>query len=293
MIDLLDSVARHAPVFDAAWARNLLASVVAAAAVFLLRWFLASRVHAADITSSEMRRRWLVQIRNGCFLLLVAGLAVIWLEELQQLAISVLAVLFALVVATKELIMCLLGSVLKMRAGAFNIGDRIEVSTWKGDVIDQTLLTTQLAELQAAGGALQYSGRTLTLPNSLFLTHPVSRSSDRFVLHTFVVPFPRAADADWAAAEAALLEAAGQVCAPYIEEARAQLSRRSRREGWEGTEVEPRVTLSLVDPQRIDMMLRVASPARQTRRVEQEILRLWLARQPAAPPAPVAAADSD
>ena len=156
----------------------------------------------------------------------------------------------------------------------------------KGDVIDQTLLTTRLAEIAPVGGAAQYTGRSLTLPNSLFLIHPIANGSvlDDFVLHTVVIPL--AGDKDWRRAETSLLAAANEVCAPYMSEAQSQFDRHAQTYGLEGTELEPRVSIALPDPTRIDLQLRIATPARKTRRIEQQIVRSYLARAAADTPDP-------
>ncbi|MBT3343339.1 MAG: mechanosensitive ion channel family protein [Gemmatimonadetes bacterium] len=281
-IQLKQSVAT----IDSALTVNIAATLVLLFGVALLRRFLVTRIRASSIKAPELRRRWLMQVRNGVFLIALLGLVAIWSQELQQLAISLLAILVALVLATKELILCLTGSLLKVRAGAFTVGDRIEVNGIKGDVIDQTLLTTRLAEIAPVGGAAQYTGRSLTLPNSLFLIHPIANGSvlDDFVLHTVVIPL--AGDKDWRRAETSLLAAANEVCAPYMSEAQSQFDRHAQTYGLEGTELEPRVSIALPDPTRIDLQLRIATPARKTRRIEQQIVRSYLARAAADTPDP-------
>lgn len=266
------------------WLGNALSTVLVVAGALLLRWFLASRIRRAAIRSPELRQRWLVSVRNGCFLLVVLGLVIVWSAELQRLAISLIAILVAIVLATKELILCLTGSFLKMRSGAFAIGDRIVVSGLRGDVVDQTLLTTRIAELSGGPAGSQYTGNVVTIPNSVFLTGTVSNASalGSFVLHTVVVPCVREST-DVAQAEKDLLDAAGKVVAPYLEEAREAIDKEARRQGLEAVDAEPRVTILLPDPARVDLSLRFAVPARQTRKIEQEILRTYLATQKNAP----------
>ncbi|WP_217988336.1 mechanosensitive ion channel [Aliifodinibius salipaludis] len=102
----------------------------------ILRW-LFSRYIRRSVSSTELWRRWLVQSRNGLLLLLLLGLLFIWGEELRTLALSIVAIVVAFVVATKELILCVTGSIFKAGAGSFNIGDRIQIKDFRGDVIDQ------------------------------------------------------------------------------------------------------------------------------------------------------------
>jgi small-conductance mechanosensitive channel len=82
-------------------------------------------------TRTEMpphdQRRLLVSSRNVFLFLLLVGLALIWAPQLRTLALSLTAVAVAIVVATKELILCLSGAVLRATARAFDVGDWIEV----------------------------------------------------------------------------------------------------------------------------------------------------------------------
>ncbi len=115
--------------------------------VMLVLNSVASRFIRRTIDSTELRRKWLVQTRNGIILIFILGLILIWGEELRTLALSVVAIAVAFVVATKELILCVTGSLLKTGAGSFNIGDRIQIKDFRGDVIDQTLLATTILEV--------------------------------------------------------------------------------------------------------------------------------------------------
>lgn len=132
---------------NSAWARDILISFLLIVGIVLLRRVLVHRVRRSDIKSADLRRRWIITIRNACFFLLILGLIVIWSSQLRTLAISLVAIIVALVIATKELILCITGSFLKASAGSFAIGDKIEVSNFRGLVIDQTLLATKMKRL--------------------------------------------------------------------------------------------------------------------------------------------------
>ena len=86
--------------------------------------------------SIENKRRSLVVSRNITMLLLLFGLAMIWAAQIQTLALSMFAVAAAIVVATKELIMCLSGSILRSVTKQYSIGDYIEINGLRGRVVD-------------------------------------------------------------------------------------------------------------------------------------------------------------
>ena len=98
--------------------------------------------------------------------------------------------------------------------------------------------------------------------------------TDEFVLHVFV--FPIASTDDWRAAETRMLEAANSVCAEYLDEAREHFDRLRGRHALENIAIEPRVTLRIPDPTRIELITRIPTPERAKGRMEQAILRRYL-----------------
>ncbi|MGN7062004.1 mechanosensitive ion channel domain-containing protein, partial [Neisseria sp. P0001.S006] len=80
--------------------------------------------------------RSLVVCRNISMLLLLFGVAMIWAAQIQTLALSMFAVAAAIVVATKELIMCLSVSILRSVTKQYSIGDYIEINGLRGLVVD-------------------------------------------------------------------------------------------------------------------------------------------------------------
>ncbi|MFT5090924.1 MAG: small-conductance mechanosensitive channel [Candidatus Latescibacterota bacterium] len=261
------------------WLYNAIASLLLVFIVLVLRQILVHWIRRSSIQSMDLRRRWIVQTRNVCFLLVLIGLVIIWASELHTVALSLAAFMVAFVLATKELILCLSGSFLKVSSGSFSIGDRIEVNTLRGDVIDQTLLATRIMEVGPGPHSHMYTGKTIVVPNSIFLTDPVINYSitPKFVLHMFLLPLK--AEENWQQAEEDLLAAANEVCQGFIEEARLTISRMISREGLEISTIDPRITISIPEPELINLNIRVPLPGDQVGRNEQEIIRRFLARR--------------
>jgi small-conductance mechanosensitive channel len=193
-----------------------------------------------------------------------------------------LAFAVAAVIATKELILCASGSLVRASGNAYGIGDRVEIAGSRGEVVDLSILTTTLLEMGPAP-MHQFTGRTVVIPNSVLLSHAVVNESydDKVDLHIIRVPLDEGED--WEHAERLLLEAARIECGSFIEEARTHLRRVEARRGVEAPSVDPRVTVQLPDPGQITLLLRVATPARRKGRVEQAVLRRYLrSRRPVA-----------
>ena len=166
---------------------RLLASVGLVLAALLLRWVVVWMVHRRTTFLSDVDRRRIAFARNGSTLAVLAGLFVLWSPELSEFALSLTAFAVAIVIATKELIMCFAGGLVRGVSGSFSSGDWIEIGPHSGEVTDQNLVTTTLMEIDPAD--MSYTGRSVTAPNSLFLTTPVinHRHRKRFVHHDFVI----------------------------------------------------------------------------------------------------------
>ncbi len=221
-------------------------------------------------------RRWVASTRNSLLFISVLAIGVIWAAELRAVALSLVAVAAALVLATKELILCVSGAFVRTLSGAFEIGDRIEIGGYRGDVLDTNLFTTTVLEIGPKTWTQQQTGRAVVIPNAMFLTGPVINETftRAFVLHTFTVPSEKGPR--WREAEAQLTKLAQQHCAPFLEEAKAHFSRMSREHGMETPTVEPVITLQFDDEDKFSFVVRIPAPVRRKGRIEQEILRGFL-----------------
>jgi small-conductance mechanosensitive channel len=207
---------------------------------------------------------------------------VIWAEQLRTLALSVVAFAAAIILSTKELLMCLTGGLLRSSTGMFGIGDRIEVKKLRGDVIDLTLLTTTVMEIGPDQLSHQHTGRVVVLPNSVFLSESVFNENymEDYVLQTTVLPVSR--KDDWARIERHLLQAAAEVCGDFLAAAQSHIARMGRRRGIDVPSAQPRVSLHFPKPDELNLVMRFPAPARAKARIEQKILRRYLELEQAA-----------
>ncbi len=251
--------------------RPVIATVILVSVILLIRAVLTKFIRKS-VRTTELRRRWLVQTRNGLLFLMMLGLMFIWAEELRTLALGIVAIAVAFVVATKELIMCFTGSLVKSGSGSFNIGDRIQIKDFRGDVIDQNLLSTTILEVGPGKDSHQRTGRMISVPNSLFVSEPVINESYTrdFILHVFTVPFKL--EDNWQAAQHALLESANRHCADYLELARRYMQRMSDYRGIDVPSVDPRVSIAIPSAGEIHLIVRFPAKSSTYNAMEQAIL---------------------
>lgn len=256
-------------------AGDVVATVALLVTLLLVRAAVLQRLRATDFPV-ESRRRWQVGLRNIVIALFVAGCTAIWAEQLRTLAVSLLAVAVAIVVATKELISCLTGAALRSSAGGIKLGDRIEIKGIRGDVIDFGALTTTVIEVGPGPAIHQATGRIVVIPNSLFLTESCANESlvRTYVFHTLVVPV--ALPVEVGALEQRLLAAAQEATAEFQDAAREVFSKVADQKNIGAPSVEPRVWVSIPDPEYVELSLRFVTPGDARGRIEQRILRRFL-----------------
>jgi len=166
---------------------QIIASLVFMAAMLAVRFVSNSWLNSRSKMEVEDRRRIKSNIKNGLFLVVLIALIFIWAPALRTFALSLTAFAVAIILATKELILCISGYILKSTSGLIRVGDWIEIGDLRGEVVDQNIMTTSLEELGHGHKKYEYSGRTVLVPNSLFLSTTVKneRFNKRYTYHNF------------------------------------------------------------------------------------------------------------
>ena len=226
--------------------------------------------------SIEEKRRSLVLSRNLTLILTIFGLAIIWATQIQTLALSMFAVAAAIVVATKELIMCLSGSILRSVTKQYSVGDYIEVNGLRGRVVDINLLNTLMMQIGPHPLVGQLSGKTLSFPNSLLLSHYVRRDNilGPYVIHTVEIPVPIHLDSD--AVIPNLKQVLEPLCAPYVPEISRYLDAVQAEKLFITPAAQPRVTRVPHDDKVYNIIVRYASPVSKRLEIQQAVLDEFL-----------------
>jgi small-conductance mechanosensitive channel len=226
--------------------------------------------------SMESKRRWVVTTRNSVVLAFLIGLVIIWAHELQAFAVSLVALAAAMVLATKELILCWSGAALRVGSKVYAVGDRVQIAGHRGVVLDHDAFATKLLEIGPGQSAHLYTGRVAVFPNSLLFTNALIKENpdQEYGLYTLVVPIK--IDDDWQKAERTLVEAAKAECAPFMEEAVRQMKLLEQANLLEAPSPEPRITIQLPESGKLHLVLRFPAPDRGRSRIEQAILRRYL-----------------
>lgn len=257
---------------------RLTATLLTLLVTVLLMKVIQKNARQATGTSQELARRRgnFVLVKNLVLLSAVIVIGAIWASKIAGAALSLAAVAGAMLIISKEFLANLLGSAFLAVSRLYRIGDFIELDGISGRVIDTDLLATTLSEAQEGS---QVTSRTVSLPHSLLLVKPLRNltATGAYVVHMLkVVADP---SEDLIALEEALLRAAREVCASWLEEADAHLQRIESRQLVDLPSAEPKVILQLVDVKQAALSLRYTCRPNERVKVEQAILRHYLAHR--------------
>jgi small-conductance mechanosensitive channel len=261
---------------------RLLISLAIICGGLAVRFLVLHLIRGAQAVLSDSRRRWMISARNILNALVVLGLFVVWAPEIEEFALSITAFVVALVIATKELILCLSGATWRHTSRAFAIGDWVEIGGHSGEVIDETLFVTQLQEIEKR--EYRYTGRTVAVPNSLLLTQPVVNNNfrKRFLEHEFTLHV--SADAPAPAIRDAIAAALEGEFATFETVARRYASIIEKRAGVKLPDVAPTVRIETNVYGILCFRCALFCPRERAGEIEQVAARAMLAtraRQPA------------
>lgn len=263
-------------------APELLWTIVIVSGVILANVAISAILRGRGWLSRETKLRASVFWRNFSLLIAIVALIFVWRAELRAAALSLAALSVALVLVGKEMFTSVLGYVHRTTSGSFGFGDVIEINGIKGEVIDQTLLSTTVLEMSEEH---LFTGKVVQFPNNMYVSHPIKNYSRLGDYQLGMVSIPLASGSDIETARRILTEVANAVCSEYVGPAHAALRELEGEQFIVMPSAEPRVSLRLGEGGKATLLLRFPCPASQRTRTEQELLSKYLAEIRAAQPA--------
>lgn len=219
-------------------------------------------------------RQQLVLIKNVIILTAVCLIIVIWATKIVGIALSLSAFAMALVLSTKELIMCITGYTMFALSRPFNVGDHIELSNVQGMVVDVDLLNLTLSE---TNGSHQITGKSIVLPNSVLLTAIITNNSslNAYVVSSLRLAVPYATPRTEFTQLA--IEVANEICEPWSQDSLRHFQRLGSIALLETPTNKVEVFWHPVDTKQHWVEIRFMVPVAQQEKVAQDIQNeIWV-----------------
>ncbi len=252
---------------------KFIVSAILIISVLLLRWIVVHHLASLESDEKELPRRWINSAKNAFNLCIMFGLIIIWLSELQFVALSIATFIVALVVATREFIQCFIGSLYHASTRSFGIGDWVKIGGHNGEVSQNNWLTTTLLEVDMDGKSYGYSGKTLVLPNNLLITNPIQNMNyiREFVPHSFSIVRDMS-EVNPVELKKYAISKAQELCEPFLENA-AQLSQKYKRKlGINIPDGAPSVRLETTNIGKDSLTITLYCPTKQAVELEQTLI---------------------
>jgi len=178
-------------------------------------------------------------------------------------------------VALQDMFKSLVGGIVIFLTGIYRVGDRIEVNSKSGDVMDIGILYTTLMEMKEWVLGDQPTGRLSAIPNSYVLSSTVNNYTKDHPYIWDEITIPITYDSDWSEAIskiANITERETKVVTQAAEKSVSKLGERYYTSKWS---IEPAVFLRLTDNW-IEFNIRYITDVRQRREIHTNLSRMLL-----------------
>lgn len=225
---------------------------------------------ARTVKDHGVRYRWSKATQYVAVILGIIGIASIWSSVIRGVATFLGLVSAGLAIALKDILTNMAGWGFIVWRKPFELGDRIEINEFTGDVVDIRLFQFTLLEIGNWADADQTTGRLIHIPNAMVISDGLANYTRGFqyiwdelaVLVTF--------ESDWRAAKALLTDLALEYGASATDVAAAQIVRAREKFFISGMSFDPVVYTSVQDSG-VLLTLRYVCHARRRRAVAEEI----------------------
>jgi small-conductance mechanosensitive channel len=197
----------------------------------------------------------------------------IWVEDSQALLVSYGLIGAGIAIALQDFFRNFVGGILIFSTGIYRVGDRIEIDSKFGDVIDIGLMYTTLLEIRGWVEGDQATGRLTIMPNGRVISGVIHNYTKD---HSFIwdeLELPITYESDWKYAIERFSKVVETETAELTKHAEKDLANIMARYYLPKRGVEPSVFVTLTDNW-INLSVRYISLVRERRPLRDRIFRL-------------------
>jgi len=208
-------------------------------------------------------------------LIFIAASITIWVDNLQALLVSYGILAAGAAVALQDVFKNFAGSLVIFITGTYHIGDRIEINSKIGDVIDIGIFYTTLLETNEWVNGDQATGRLSIIPNSFVLTGIVNNYTRDHPYIWDEISIPVTYDSDWREALTIIARVIDAETKEVTAKSEVSVSKLSDKYYLPQKSTEPTVFATLTDNW-INMNIRYITEVRQRRIMKDRLNRTLL-----------------
>lgn len=180
------------------------------------------------VRSAVPRYRWARYSSYVITVLAIVVLAQVWFTAIRSMGVFLGLLSAGLAIALKDLVASLAGWFFILWRKPFDLGDRVQVGTHAGDVVDIRLFSFTIMEVGNWTSSDQATGRMIHLPNARVFTEPVANYTADFPFLWSDLPVLVTFESDWRRAKERLHTIVQEVAEDASQEAEGRLTESSR-----------------------------------------------------------------
>ena len=241
---------------------------------FVLKVFLEG---AISKRISDSRARYSFRKTTQVLFVLIASIVVlrIWVPNPQALLVAYGLFAAGVAISLQDIFKNFAGAITIFVSNVYKVGDRIEIDSKLGDVIDIGLFYTTILEIGEWVSGDQATGRIMMIPNGQVLFNPIKNYTKD---HNFVwdeISLPVTYDSDWEKAITLIEEVIKNETDPATKSAEKQISKLQERYFLSKRNIEPKVFVTPTDNW-IMLRARYVVEVRDRRSVSSDLSKLIL-----------------
>ncbi len=196
----------------------------------------------------------------------------IWVEETQTLLVTYGLVATGIAISLQDFFKNFAGGIIIFSTGIYRIGDRIEVDSTYGDVIDISILYTTLLEMKKGGGDQATGGLTI-VPNGYVLSKMIDNytKDNSFVWDEIEIPLTYESNKEKAITK--ILDIAKKETVDMSEKAKRELLDLKSKYYLAEKDVEPTVYTTMGEEQ-VTIVLRYITDIKERGSVRSKLTQL-------------------
>ncbi len=222
------------------------------------------------IEDLPVRYQWQKVIKYITYTIGVILLVRIWFGAFTSLGTYFGLLSAGLAIAFKDLLVNMVGWMFILTRQPFKVGDRIEIDSITGDVIDIRLFQFSIIEIGNWVDADQSTGRIINIPNGIIFSNPQANYTLGFEYIWHEIPVLVTFESDWKKAKKILSEIIEKHSGDFSKKAEQQLKKATRKFFIYYKNLTPIVYTSVKDSG-IMLTIRFICHVRKRRTIEEKI----------------------
>ncbi|MCK5052273.1 MAG: mechanosensitive ion channel [Candidatus Cloacimonetes bacterium] len=245
-LELIKNFIQSIPYINSPFMIKLIESFILIIIIWLIKVLIVKLINK-NITEVKIQYHWRKLINSTFFIILIILVGRIWFKGAQSLVTYLGLVSAGVAIALKDVLANLAGWLYIISRRPFNVGDRVQIGEFAGDVIDQSFFEFTLLEIGNWVHADQSTGRIVHIPNGKIFSQDLANYDKGFNYLWNEIEVVVTFESDWQKAKKILLNIANTKGENISKRMENQIKRAAKKYMIYYKELTPIVYTSVLD----------------------------------------------